>query len=76
MCPWTCKSSTQAMAVPFTIRMKDYLKEALAKSGMDTTQSFPATPLLTDLFEENKCLPALLEKDEAESFHSVTAKLL
>lgn len=76
MCSWTCKSSTQAMAVPFMITMKDYLKEALAKSGMDTTQSSPATPVLTDLFEENKCLPAL-EKDEAESFHrSVTAKLL
>jgi hypothetical protein len=56
------------------ITMKEYLKEALVESGMDITRSV-ATPALRDLFDVDNNSP-LLERSEAESFHSVTAKLL
>ncbi len=56
------------------IIMKEYLKEALAESGMNITRSV-ATPALRDLFDvDENSTP--LERIEAESFHSVTAKLL
>jgi hypothetical protein len=56
------------------ITMKEYLKEALVESGMNITRS-AATPALRDLFEVDERSPAL-QKNEAESFHSITAKLL
>ena len=56
------------------ITMKQYLQEALSESGMNITRS-AATPALKDLFDVDEHSP-LLERGDAESFHSVTAKLL
>jgi hypothetical protein len=56
------------------ITMKDYLKEAIQESGMKITRiaSSPANKTLFDVDDGAD----LLEKGEAEMFHSVVAKLL
>jgi Reverse transcriptase (RNA-dependent DNA polymerase) len=56
------------------IRMKDYLVEAIQESGMDITGDAP-TPATKSLFVVDDKSP-LLGKGEAETFHSVAAKLL
>jgi hypothetical protein len=56
------------------ITMRDYLEEAIAESRLDVTRT-AATPARRDLFEiDANAKP--LEKEGAEIFHSVVAKLL
>jgi hypothetical protein len=57
-----------------SIKMKDYLKEAIADFGEDIVKS-AATPAKRDLFDINDDSPALPDK-KREIFHSVVAKLL
>jgi hypothetical protein len=57
-----------------TIKMKDYVKEAISDFGEDITKS-ATTPAKRDLFEINEGSKELtIEKSEV--FHSVMAKLL
>ena len=56
------------------ITMKQYLKEAIAESGMEITRD-AATPARKCLLEVDNASPKLTTK-EAEVFHSVVAKLL
>jgi hypothetical protein len=56
------------------VTMKSYLEEAIAESGMSINRT-AATPARKNLFElDEKATP--LPKSEAETFHSVVAKLL
>ena len=56
------------------ITMADYLKEAIAESGLDIRRTV-ATPATRNLFDVTE--PAqLLTQDQAEIFHSVVSKLL
>jgi hypothetical protein len=57
-----------------SIKMKDYLKEAIADFGEDIVKS-AATPAKRDLFDINDDSTALPSKKK-EIFHSVVAKLL
>jgi hypothetical protein len=56
------------------ITMKQYLEEAISESRMNITKKV-ATPARKHLFDVDEESP-LLNKDEAEVFHSVVAKLL
>ena len=56
------------------ITMKEYLREAIAESGLEVTKSV-VTPANRELFEVDEGA-TLLTKLETERFHSVTAKLL
>ena len=56
------------------ITMKDYLTEAIQESGMSITTDAPK-PATRSLFVVDDDSP-LLNKGEAETFHSVAAKLL
>jgi hypothetical protein len=57
-----------------TILMKEYLKEAIADSGMDASKVAP-TPAKKDLFSvDNRS--EQLDKRQGKSFHSIVAKLL
>ena len=56
------------------ISMKCYLKEAIEESKMDIMGT-ANTPATQTLFEVDDASP-LLNKDDAETFHSVVAKLL
>jgi hypothetical protein len=56
------------------ISMKCYLEEAIEESKMDITGTVN-TPATRTLFEVDDASP-LLNKDDAEIFHSVVAKLL
>jgi hypothetical protein len=56
------------------VTMKQYLEEALAESGLNITHN-AVTPALKTLFDvDSNSTP--LSKAEAETFHSVSAKLL
>jgi hypothetical protein len=57
-----------------TIKMKEYIQEAIADFGEDITRT-AATPAKRDLFEVNEESPAL-KGEKRETFHSVVAKLL
>jgi hypothetical protein len=57
-----------------TLLMKEYLKEAIADSGMDTSR-VAATPAKRDLFAMDD-KSKHLEKKKGELFHSIVAKLL
>jgi len=57
-----------------TLLMKEYLKEAIADSGMDAS-TVAATPAKRDLFAINKKFEHL-EKKKGELFHSIVANLL
>ena len=57
-----------------TILMKEYLKEAIADSGMDATKVTP-TPVRRDLFNVDDGSEQL-DKRQGEIFHSIVAKLL
>ena len=57
-----------------TIKMKEYIKEAISDFGQEITRS-ATTPAKRDLFEINEDSGDLTEKDR-EIFHSVVAKLL
>jgi hypothetical protein len=56
------------------ITMKDYLTEAIDESGMSIERTV-ATPAKKDLFDVDD-MATLLEREQAEVFHSVVAKLL
>jgi hypothetical protein len=56
------------------MKMKDYLVETIQKSGMDITSDAP-TPATRSLFVVDDDSP-LLNKGEAETFHSVATTLL
>ena len=56
------------------ISMKDYLTESIEESGMKIERTV-ATPAKKDLFDVNDTASPL-DKEEAEVFHSVVAKLL
>ena len=56
------------------ITMRDYLEESIVESGLDITRT-ATTPAKRDLFDINESSPRL-ENKEAETFHSVVAKLL
>jgi len=56
-----------------TILMKEYLKEAIANSGMDASKVAP-TPAETDLFIVDNGSEQL-DKRQGEFFHSIVAKL-
>ena len=55
--------------------MREYLEEAIAKSGLNVKRTAASPPARQDLFEIDEASP-LLEKEEADAFHSVVAKLL
>jgi hypothetical protein len=57
-----------------SISMKDYLKECITESKLNTARSI-VSPIRKDLFEIDKSIP-LLSQDESEAFHSIVAKLL
>ena len=57
-----------------TILMKEYLKEAIADSGMDASKVAP-TPAKKDLFTVDD-VSEQLDKRQGEIFHSIVAKLL
>ena len=57
-----------------TIKMKDYLTEAITDSQLDISRS-AATPANKDLFEVSEKAPPL-SKIGSELFHSIVAKLL
>jgi len=57
-----------------TILMKEYLKEAIADSGMDASKVVP-TPAKKDLFTVDDGSEQL-DKRQGEIFHSIVAKLL
>jgi hypothetical protein len=57
-----------------TILMKEYLKEAIANSGMDASKVAP-TPARKDLFTVDDGSEQL-DKRQGEIFHSIVAKLL
>ena len=57
-----------------TILMKEYLKEAIANSGMDASKVAP-TPAKKDLFTVDDGSEQL-DKRRDEIFHSIVAKLL
>jgi len=57
-----------------TILMKEYLKEAIADSGMDASKVAP-TPTKKDLFTVDNGSEQL-NKQQGEFFHSIVAKLL
>jgi len=57
-----------------TILMKEYLKEAIADSGMDASKVAP-TPAKKDLFTVDDGSEQL-DKRQGKSFHSIVAKLL
>jgi hypothetical protein len=57
-----------------SIKMKDYIKEAIADFGEDITRS-AATPATRKLFEIDET-SEVLSVGDSEIFHSVTAKLL
>jgi hypothetical protein len=57
-----------------TVTMRSYLEEAIIESGLNVTHSV-ATPANKGLFEVDEASPRL-GTNEAESFHSVVAKLL
>jgi hypothetical protein len=56
------------------IKMKSYLEDAILESGMEITRSV-VTPANRYLFDVDETYP-LLDKVEADCFHSVVAKLL
>jgi hypothetical protein len=56
------------------ITMKDYLTEAIDESGMSIERTV-ATPAKKDLFDVDN-MATLLEREQADVFHSVVAKLL
>ena len=58
----------------FTILMKEYLKEAIADSGMDASKVAP-TPAKKDLFSVDD-VSEQLDKRQGKNFHSLVAKLL
>lgn len=55
------------------IQMKNYLLEAIDESELDVSRN-PTTPARKDLFDVNTDSPDLCKR-EAETFHSVVAKL-
>jgi hypothetical protein len=57
-----------------TILMKEYLKEAIADSGMDASKVVP-TPAKKDLFTVDDGSEQL-DKQQGDIFHSIVAKLL
>lgn len=57
-----------------TVEMDEYLKDAVRSSGLNVTKH-ATTPAKKDLLEVND-KSEVLEKDEAERFHSTVAKLL
>ncbi len=57
-----------------SIKMKDYIKEAIADFGEDVTQE-AVTPAKRELFDIDETSGPLTTKDR-ETFHSVVAKLL
>jgi hypothetical protein len=57
-----------------TILMKEYLKEAIANSGMDASK-VAQTPAKKDLFTIDDGSEQL-DKRQGEIFHSIVAKLL
>jgi hypothetical protein len=57
-----------------TILMKEYLKEAIANSGMDVSKVAP-TPAKKNLFTVDD-VSEQLDKQQGELFHSIVAKLL
>jgi hypothetical protein len=57
-----------------TILMKEYLKEAIADSGMDASKVAP-TPAKKDLFTVDDGSEQL-DKQQGDIFHSIVAKLL
>jgi hypothetical protein len=65
------KYTTEQTAI---VTMRSYLEEAIIESGLDVTHSV-TTPANKGLFKVDEASPRL-ETDEAESFHSVVAKLL
>jgi hypothetical protein len=54
--------------------MKSYLEETIEESGLEISKTF-STPAQKHLFDIDKSSP-LLPKLEAETFHSIVAKLL
>jgi hypothetical protein len=56
------------------ITMKDYLTEAIDESGMSIERTV-ATPAKKDLFDVDD-MATPLEREQADAFHSVVAKLL
>ena len=56
------------------IRMKDYVKEAIAEFEEDITRT-AISPPMRDLFKVNEESKAL-SKSRSETFHSVAAELL
>jgi hypothetical protein len=57
-----------------SVKMKEYIKEAIADFGEDITRT-AATPAKKNLFDIDESAAPLSRKD-AENFHSVVAKLL